>query len=119
MLTVDIDTNSGFCAGVIRAIGKAEEFLKDDGVERKLYSLGAIVHNDAELTRLVEKGLVTIDKDDLDEMVDANKETLLIRAHGEPPSTYLQAEALGFEIIDCTCPVVLQLQKDIKSEYVS
>ena len=117
MLTVDIDTNSGFCAGVIRAIGKAEEFLKDDGVERKLYSLGAIVHNDAELTRLVEKGLVTIDKDDLDEMVDANKETLLIRAHGEPPSTYLQAEALGFEIIDCTCPVVLQLQKDIKAAY--
>ena len=117
MLTVDIDTNSGFCAGVIRAIGKAEEFLKDDGVERKLYSLGAIVHNDAELTRLVEKGLVTIDKDDLDEMVDANKETLLIRAHGEPPSTYLQAEALGFEIIDCTCPVVLQLQKDIEAAY--
>ena len=117
MLTVDIDTNSGFCAGVIRAIGKAEEFLKDDGVERKLYSLGAIVHNDAELTRLVEKGLVTIDKDDLDEMVDANKETLLIRAHGEPPSTYLKAEALGFKIIDCTCPVVLQLQKDIKEAY--
>ena len=54
MLTVDIDSNSGFCAGVIRAIGKAEEFLKADGGNRKLYSLGAIVHNDAELTRLVE-----------------------------------------------------------------
>jgi 4-hydroxy-3-methylbut-2-enyl diphosphate reductase len=117
MLTVDIDTNSGFCAGVIRAIGKAEEFLKDDGVERKLYSLGAIVHNDAELSRLIDKGLVTIDKDDLDEMVDAQEESLLIRAHGEPPSTYLQAEALGFKIIDCTCPVVLQLQKDIKDAY--
>lgn len=117
MLTVDIDINSGFCAGVIRAIGKAEEFLKEDGGEKKLYSLGAIVHNDAELTRLVEKGLVTIDKDDLDEMVDARGESLLIRAHGEPPSTYLQAEALGFDIIDCTCPVVLQLQKDIKTAY--
>ena len=117
MLTVDIDTNSGFCAGVIRAIGKAEEFLKDDGVNRKLYSLGAIVHNDAELTRLVGKGLVTIDKDDLNEMVDAQEESLLIRAHGEPPSTYQQAESLGFKIIDCTCPVVLQLQKDIKEAY--
>lgn len=117
MLTVDIDSNSGFCAGVIRAIGKAEEFLKADGGNRKLYSLGAIVHNDAELTRLVDKGLVTIDKDDLDEMVDANGESLLIRAHGEPPSTYEQAEELGFEIIDCTCPVVLQLQKDIKAAY--
>lgn len=117
MLTVDIDINSGFCAGVIRAIGKAEEFLKEDGEKKKLYSLGAIVHNDAELNRLVEKGLVTIDKDDLDEMVDAQGESLLIRAHGEPPSTYLQAETLGFNIIDCTCPVVLQLQKDIKSAY--
>lgn len=117
MLTVDIDSNSGFCAGVIRAIGKAEEFLNEDGGKKKLYSLGAIVHNDAELTRLVEKGLVTIDKDDLDEMVDAQGESLLIRAHGEPPSTYEQAEQLGFQIIDCTCPVVLQLQKDIKKAY--
>ena len=117
MLTVDIDSNSGFCAGVIRAISKAEEFLQENGESRKLYSLGAIVHNDAELNRLVEKGLVTIDKDDLDEMVDARGESLLIRAHGEPPSTYELAENLGFEIIDCTCPVVLQLQKDIKAAH--
>ena len=116
MLTVDIDSNSGFCAGVIRAISKAEEFLKSKQAE-KLYSLGAIVHNDAELTRLVDKGLVTIDKDDLDEMVGAKGESLLIRAHGEPPSTYVQAEALGFEIIDCTCPVVLKLQEDIRQAY--
>ena len=59
MLTVDIDSNSGFCAGVIRAIGKAEEFLQDGEQGKKLYSLGAIVHNDAELARLVDKGLVT------------------------------------------------------------
>ena len=118
MLTVDIDSNSGFCAGVIRAIGKAEEFLKEhSGNGKNLYSLGAIVHNDAELTRLVDKGLVTIDKDDLDEMVDARGESLLIRAHGEPPATYAQANALGFKIIDCTCPVVLKLQQDIKKAY--
>ena len=116
MLTVDIDSNSGFCAGVIRAIGKAEEFL-EDRKGSKLYSLGAIVHNDAELTRLVDKGLVTIDKDDLEEMVDAHGESLLIRAHGEPPSTYRLAESLGFKIIDCTCPVVLKLQNDIKQAY--
>ena len=88
MITVDIDSNSGFCAGVIRAIGKAEEFLKDaDG--RKLYSLGAIVHNDAELSRLVNKGLVTIDKDDLDEMVNAQGESLLIRASAARNSSAL------------------------------
>ena len=114
MLTVDIDSNSGFCAGVIRAIGKAEEFLKDGG---RLYSLGAIVHNDAELSRLVGQGLVTIDKEDLEEMVNANGETLLIRAHGEPPQTYKTAESLGFKIIDCTCPVVLKLQQRIKNAY--
>lgn len=114
MLTVDIDTNSGFCAGVIRAIGKAEEFL---GKNERLYSLGAIVHNDAELSRLTQMGLVTIDKDDLGEMVNAAGETLLIRAHGEPPQTYTLAEGLGFNIIDCTCPVVLQLQKKIKDAY--
>lgn len=121
MLTVDIDSNSGFCAGVIRAIGKAEEYLqtgKDASEEgKRLYSLGAIVHNDAELGRLVKQGLVTIDKEDLEEMVAAPGEVLLIRAHGEPPQTYEKAESLGFSIIDCTCPVVLKLQKRIKEAY--
>lgn len=119
MLTVDIDSNSGFCAGVIRAIGKAEEFLNEnEGSGKNLYSLGAIVHNDAELSRLVDKGLVTIDKEDLEEMVNAEGEVLLIRAHGEPPQTYEQAGSLGFSIIDCTCPVVLKLQQRIKDAYI-
>ena len=119
MLTVDIDSNSGFCAGVIRAIGKAEEFLNDrQNAGKRLFSLGAIVHNDAELGRLIEQGLVTIDKEDLEEMVNAEGEVLLIRAHGEPPQTYDTAESLGFKIIDCTCPVVLQLQKSIKEAYI-
>ncbi len=120
MLTVDIDSNSGFCAGVIRAIGKAEEFLDArDGEAKHLYSLGAIVHNDAELSRLVNKGLVTIDKEDFDEMVSAEGEVLLIRAHGEPPQTYAHAGNLGFRIIDCTCPVVLKLQQRIKEAYAA
>ncbi len=121
MLTVDIDKNSGFCAGVIRAISTAEEFLKEnDGASedgRRLFSLGAIVHNDAELSRLVNQGLVTIDNEDLDDMVEADGEVLLIRAHGEPPQTYEKADALGFEIIDCTCPVVLKLQQRIREAY--
>ncbi len=116
MITVDIDKNSGFCAGVIRAIGRAEEFL-DSGDDRRLYSLGAIVHNDSELERLSGKGLVTIDKEDFDEMVSAEGEVLLIRAHGEPPQTYARAASLGFQVIDCTCPVVLKLQQRIKEAY--
>lgn len=118
-MTVDIDKNSGFCAGVIRAIGKAEEFLKEGAPEnvRRLFSLGAIVHNDAELSRLVSQGLVTIDKEDLEDMREAEGEVLLIRAHGEPPKTYDKAHALGFDIIDCTCPVVLKLQQRIREAY--
>lgn len=120
MITVDIDTNSGFCAGVIRAISKAEEFLsasEANGQGKRLYSLGAIVHNDSELERLQKEGLVTIDKEDFDEMVKAEGETLLIRAHGEPPQTYTRAYELGFKVIDCTCPVVLKLQQRIKEAY--
>lgn len=119
MLTVDIDKNSGFCAGVIQAIGKAEEFLGNSQIKEgtRLYSLGAIVHNDAELGRLAGIGLVTIDNEDLEEMVNGKGETLLIRAHGEPPQTYAKARELGFNIIDCTCPVVLKLQQSIKAAY--
>lgn len=116
-MTIDIDSNSGFCAGVIRAIDNAEKFLSENGQHGKLFSLGAIVHNESELQRLEEKGLVTIDREDLDEMVNAENENLLIRAHGEPPQTYTRAKEVGFNIIDCTCPVVLALQKKIKATY--
>lgn len=108
-LTVDIDPKSGFCAGVIRAISKAEDILAADG---RLCSLGAIVHNEQELARLESRGLVTVDK--LDEV---RCPKVLIRAHGEPPLTYLKAEKMGIEVVDCTCPVVLKLQKKIRSIY--
>ena len=115
-LKVDIDPNSGFCGGVTRAIRIAEAWL-DDGKGSRLYSLGAIVHNEAELARLEAKGLVPLDPEDLRQMVSAGGETLLIRAHGEPPETYRVAGELGFSVIDCTCPVVLKLQKSIKEAY--
>ena len=113
---VEIDPHSGFCAGVIRAIGTAEKYLARHPSGR-LFSLGAIVHNEEELSRLEERGLVAIHYDDLDSISSAEGEALLIRAHGEPPMTYRRASALGFEIIDCTCPVVLQLQKEIRAAY--
>ena len=108
-LTVEIDPHSGFCGGVIRAIGTAEQVLGRGG---RLYSLGAIVHNEEELDRLAAQGLVTVGKDFLDG--EGTGKSLLIRAHGEPPETYLRAARNGFDIIDCTCPVVLQLQKNIR-----
>jgi len=115
-MQVEIDSRSGFCGGVIRAISSAEKYL--DATEgTHLFSLGAIVHNEEELGRLSRKGLVTIDSQDLDDMVSAQGEMLLIRAHGEPPQTYTKASALGFNIIDCTCPVVLKLQNSILEAY--
>ena len=115
-MTVEIDRNSGFCKGVIRAIDGAERLLAEGGV---LYSLGAIVHNEAELARLREKGLITISS--LKASPEAGKApvsaSLLIRAHGEPPETYRLAREKGFEVVDFTCPVVLNIQKSIREAW--
>ena len=111
MVTVDIDPGSGFCGGVIRAISRAERFL---GGADHLHSLGAIVHNEAELDRLGAKGLRTVAS--LAEVPAG--ETVLIRAHGEPPATYAGARDRGLTLIDCTCPVVLKLQQHIREAYV-
>ena len=110
MVTVEIDPRSGFCGGVIRAISSAERFLSD---RDHLYSLGAIVHNEAELERLGAKGLRTV----ATLSVVPESETVLIRAHGEPPQTYAEARNRGLKVIDCTCSVVLQLQKHIREAY--
>ncbi len=115
MIQVEIDPNSGFCGGVIRAIGTAEQSLAEDG---RLYSLGAIVHNEEELARLEARGLVTIDTETLRAMRGpVSGESLLIRAHGEPPQVYARVRELGFRLIDCTCPVVLGLQKKIREAH--
>ena len=108
MVKVEIDPGSGFCGGVIRAITSAEAYLRGGGT---LYSLGAIVHNEAELSRLQEQGLVTVNS--LSEVPDGG--TVLIRAHGEPPYTYEEARERGLSIIDCSCPVVLKLQERIRN----
>ena len=111
MIKVEIDEGSGFCFGVVTAIRKAEEEQKKIG---RQYSLGDIVHNSAEVERLQAKGLVTISHDDLEKLHDVK---VLLRAHGEPPSTYEIARRNNIEIIDATCPVVLQLQQRIKKSY--
>ncbi|MGN1214678.1 MAG: 4-hydroxy-3-methylbut-2-enyl diphosphate reductase [Candidatus Cryptobacteroides sp.] len=117
-LSVEIEKHSGFCGGVIRAIGTAERYLKGNG--GTLYSLGAIVHNEAELHRLQGIGLVSVSLEEILEMDSRGDKAspLLIRAHGEPPSTYSLARRLGIKVIDCTCPVVLRLQQDIKEAYL-
>ena len=110
-LKIEIDNGSGFCHGVVTAIHKAEEELAKGG---PLYCLGDIVHNNREVDRLSELGLITIDHEQLNNLYNAK---VLLRAHGEPPSTYEIARKNNIEIIDATCPVVLKLQQRIHEAY--
>lgn len=107
-MEIRIDEYAGYCAGVVKAIGAAEEVLAQEG---SLYCLGDIVHNSAEVERLERKGLHVIDHTRLEGLTGAK---VLIRAHGEPPETYARAEALGIHLIDATCPIVLALQQRIR-----
>lgn len=113
MLQIEIDNGSGFCFGVTTAIKKAEEELASG---KTLYCLGDIVHNSMECERLKRLGLITINHDDMRKLQGVK---VLLRAHGEPPSTYEIARQNNIEIIDATCPVVLQLQRRIKQQYDS
>ena len=111
MLKIEIDNGSGFCFGVTTAIKKAEEELAKGST---LYCLGDIVHNGMECERLKKLGLITITHEDMETLHDAK---VLLRAHGEPPETYELAKRNNIEIIDATCPVVLQLQRRILKQY--
>ncbi len=110
-MNINIDANSGFCFGVVYAIQMAEDELEENG---KLYCLGDIVHNNMEVERLKSKGLEIIDHEKLKELKDAK---VLIRAHGEPPSTYLIAAQNNIELIDASCPVVLKLQNRVRGGF--
>ena len=110
-MEVKIDDNAGYCFGVVKAIGAAEEELERSG---RLYCLGDIVHNSAEVERLRRKGLQVIEHADMEHLAGS---TVLIRAHGEPPSTYAAATLRGIHLIDATCPIVLALQRRIRQGY--
>ena len=111
-MEVLIDEHAGYCFGVVKAIGAAEEELGRAG---SLDCLGDIVHNSAEVSRLKQKGLRVIDHAAMRELPSGSK--VLIRAHGEPPSTYSMAKELGIDLIDATCPIVLALQGRIRRGY--
>lgn len=110
-MQVTIDKNSGYCFGVEFAIKMAEDEMEQS---EKLYCLGDIVHNDMEVKRLADKGLVVIDREKLADLSDCK---VLIRAHGEPPETYKTAIENNIELIDASCPVVLKLQHRVKTAF--
>ncbi len=110
-MKVTVDQHSGFCWGVVRTIDIAEDELKESP---ELYSLGPVIHNPMETGRLRDMGLETVGLDDLPHL---RGKRVLIRAHGEPPSTYAAARAHGVTIIDATCPVVTKVQERIRKFY--
>ncbi len=112
MIEVEIDKGSGFCFGVVTAIESAERELNNTDT---LYCLGDIVHNNLEVERLKALGLQTIDHEAL---ASLQGEKVLLRAHGEPPSTYATAKKNNITIVDSTCPVVLRLQRKIHTCYL-
>jgi 4-hydroxy-3-methylbut-2-enyl diphosphate reductase len=124
-MQVTVDKNSGFCWGVVRAVNFAEAELAAQGTsgkQPKLYSLGDIIHNPVEVARLREEGLTTVAHADFERIAEENKSSaipakILIRAHGEPPSTYEKLRELGLEVIDATCPVVSKVQERIRKFY--
>ncbi len=118
-MIVTIDEKAGFCWGVVRTVDIAEETLKTATKENtNTYILGHIIHNPKEISRLEGKGLQTITHDDLDKISKNDKNAkVIIRAHGEPPSTYNYAAELGIEIVDATCPLVTNLQNRVKKYY--
>lgn len=111
-MKIEIDTRSGFCFGVVKAIQTAEQQIENSG---ELYCLGDIVHNEEEVKRLEGIGLKVISHDQLGKL---DGEKVLIRAHGEPPSTYREAKENNIEIIDATCPVVLKLQQRVHTAWL-
>lgn len=113
MTNIEIDNKSGFCFGVVKAINKAEEELAKG---ETLYCLGDIVHNGQEVERLAKMGLITINHDEFAKLHDVK---VLLRAHGEPPTTYELAKKNNITLIDASCPVVLKLQARIKKSYES
>lgn len=110
-VSIEIDEKSGFCFGVVNAIRKAENALKEG---KELYCLGDIVHNSMEVKRLEDLGLKTINHE---AFALSHNKTVLLRAHGEPPRTYVRSEVNNITLIDATCPVVLRLQRNVRKAY--
>jgi 4-hydroxy-3-methylbut-2-en-1-yl diphosphate reductase len=115
-MIVSIDDSAGFCWGVVKTIDKIEEVLESNHDDR-ICVLGEIIHNPREIERLEKQGLKTVSYDEMENLA-THPHKLIIRAHGEPPSTYAKAEELGISLVDATCPLVQNLQKRIKKAYL-
>lgn len=114
-MIINIDSSAGFCWGVVQTIDKVERTLGECS-SKQVYVLGQIIHNPKESERLAEKGLQTITREDFDK-IDQKNSVVVIRAHGEPPTTYEKARESNIQLIDATCPLVKALQMTVKKFY--
>jgi len=115
-MKIRIDETAGFCFGVVRTINIAEDRLESNKNKKKTYVLGSIIHNPKEIERLEEEGLSTVTHADFEHIANEGSD-LIVRAHGEPPSTFTKAKELGLDLIDATCPLVTGLQNRVKRFY--
>ena len=101
----------GFCFGVRRAVELAEKALAENK-DKTVYSLGPLIHNENALRALSDKGLITVDEQQVGEI--PSESVVIIRAHGVAPSVTDALEAKKCTIIDATCPRVKASQKMVE-----
>ena len=115
-MTISIDQQAGFCPGVVRTIQNVETEIANSG-NKGVYIIGEIIHNPQEISRLKNMGLTTVSVNDLKSLPTDSH--IIIRAHGEPPSTYDEIQKYNLQLNDATCPLVRNLQHRVEHYYQS
>ena len=107
-MRVIVAKNAGFCFGVRRAVELARKEAKARG---RVYTWGKLIHNEAVVQSLSAEGIQPVET--LDEL--SAGDTLIIRAHGAPPSLYAACEELGIRTVDSTCPFVARIHPIVQT----
>lgn len=107
-MEIELGKTAGFCFGVKNAVEESSKIVKEN---KEVCCLGELVHNKKVIEDLEKEGLRFINN------VEEAKKNVIIRAHGEPISTYIKAKELNLNVYDLTCPKVLKIHK-IAEEYL-
>lgn len=106
---------AGFCFGVDHAVKMAFQALEESlGTDRRVFSYGPLIHNEAVIKRLEKQGLTVVESlEEIAEHCTGRTElaNVIIRAHGVGPEVYKRLEDMGARVIDATCPFVRKIHK--------
>ncbi len=108
-MKVIIAENSGMCFGVKKALKIAEKFTE---TQKKVYTLGPLIHNTQVVEKLNKKGVRVIES-----LNAIEGGTVIIRSHGAPPEIHGQRAEKVIELVDATCPFVRKVQEKVKEYY--